>query len=180
MKWYRWVGIVLAAISAVCLIISSWPVTKHSNQVTFTNSEGIAGTLHITQPSQMNVGGKSEISLQVIINQNQNEISSLIILSKLEMDNITVTPKGEGKVTIDPTKPLMLNWQITPFKSGVHSGTLWLFMLDDDGEKNLVLARPIELTTKTLFGLSLQIVKMLSIIGLLFGLILLFPFFRKK
>ncbi|MBA4385357.1 MAG: hypothetical protein C0410_11525 [Anaerolinea sp.] len=172
MKWNRWLGIALVVLSAICLVISIWPASKMSDQIAFSDSEGIAGTLVISQPKRINVGDKSEINLHVIIEHNQNGISPLIFLSKLEINNLTVTPKGEGKVTIDPTKPVMLNWQITPYKSGVHSGTLWLFIDNASGQRNLILARPTELTAKTLFGLSYPVARMTSIIILIIGVVL--------
>lgn len=161
-------------LSATGLVISIWPVPVHSDQVAFTSSEGVTGTLLVTQPDQIHVGEKSEVSLEILVDHMQNALDPLTFLTKLELDSIAVTPKGEGKVSIDPSKPVKLNWQIIPYKSGVYSGTLWLFVEQGGVQKDLILAKPVELKAKTLFGFSIRTVRTASIVGLIVGFVYLF------
>lgn len=180
MKWYRWLGTVLAVISAICLVISIWPFSEHSDKVSFSSSGGIYGTLQISQPDKVKMGNATTVSLLINVDPNINEVNPLTFFSKLELDSLTVTPRGEGQVSVDPSKPVKLKWQLIPYKAGVYSGTLWLFVKRGEVERDLILARPVELSVKTLFGLSYPMVKMISIITLVFASLLLIPKFRKK
>ena len=170
MRWNRWFGIGLAVLSAACLVISIWPISHHTDQVRFTSSEGIAGTLLVTLPDQMHVGDKSSISLNISMDQDPIINKQLTFLSKLEMDNLSVAPNGEGRVSIDPSKSFTLQWQIEPQKTGASSGTLWLFMETATGERDLILAKPVELKAKTLIGFSFRMAKYASIAGLIAGI----------
>ncbi len=170
MRWNRWFGIGLAVLSAACLVISIWPISHHTDQVRFTSSEGIAGTLLVTLPDQMHVGDKSSINLNISMDQDPIKIKQLVFLSKLEMDNLSVAPNGEGRVSIDPGKPFTLQWQLEPYKAGVYSGTLWLFLETSAGERDLILARPVELDANKLLGSSFQTARVTSILGLIVGI----------
>lgn len=180
MKWNRWLGIILVALSATGLVISLWPVPVHSSQVIFTSSEGVTGTLLVTHPDQIHVGEKTEVSLEILVDKMQNALDPITFLTKLELDSIAVTPKGEGKVSVDPSKPVTLIWQIIPYKPGVYSGTLWLFIEQGDVQRDLILAKPVELTAKTFFGFSFRTIRMVSIVGLIVGFVYLFIKILKK
>lgn len=170
MKWYRWFGIGLAAISAVCLVISIWPISQHTDQVAFSSSEGIAGTLVVTLPNKMHVGDNSNIRLNISMDQDTIKNKQLTFLSKLEIGSLRVAPTGEGRVSIDPTKPFTFQWQLEPPSAGASSGTLWLFMETTAGERDLILAKPVELKAKTLIGLSFPMARFASIVGLIVGI----------
>ena len=180
MKWNRWFGIVLGVISATCLIFSFWPLSVHTDQISFSNPDGIAGTLYLTQHTKIHVGDKAEISLRIVIDQGLNKNILINCLSKLEMGYLEVNPKGEGNVFIDLNKSVVFNWQLSPYKAGSYSGTMWLFLKSTGGDRDLILARPIEMTANTLFGLSYKAIRTISIIGLTMGIILIIPIVIKK
>lgn len=180
MRWNRWFGIGLAVVSAACLFISIWPISHHSDQVAFSSTEGITGTLQVTLPDQIHIGDHSDLRLNISLNQDPLSNKRLTFLSKLEMGDLNVSPSGEGRVSIDPGKPFSLQWQIAPYKPGVFSGTLWLFLETAAGERDLILAKPIELKAVTLIGSSYQRVKAVSIAGLIAGLALYLVKIKKK
>lgn len=173
-------GIALVGISAILLVISLWPEPEKMNQISFTSLEGISGTLLLTQPVQIHTSETTEISLEITMDQNDGKDNPLVFLSKLEMDHVEITPKGEGIVTVDPNKPVVLNWQLTEYKARSLTGTLWLFLESSNGDKELILARPIELEANNLFGISYQLMRTISIITLLIALVLFLPIFNKK
>lgn len=180
MRWNRWFGIGLAVLSAVCLVISIWPISQHSDQVAFSSSEGITGTLVVTLPDQMHVGDKSSISLNISMDQDLTKNKQLTFLSKLEMGELRVAPNGEGRVSIDPGKPFTLQWQLEPYNAGSSSGTLWLFMETAAGERDLILAKPVELKAKTLMGFSFSMARSVSIAGLIAGIGIFLVKIKKK
>jgi hypothetical protein len=173
MKRNFWSGIVLVLVSATSLLISFWPVSMHTDKIIFSSSDGITGTLLVSQPDQVPVGDKFTISLKISVDQKSVD-DQLTLISKLEMDNLKVTPYGEGKVSINTSNPVVLNWQIQPTIASAFSGTLWLFFETANGTRDLILAKPVELKTTTLFGLSLRTIRMVSIIGLIVGFVYLF------
>lgn len=180
MRWNRWFGIGLAVVSVVFLLISIWPISQHSDQVAFSSSEGITGTLQVTLPDRMHVGDKSDLRLNISLNQDPITNKRLTFLSKLEMGDLNVSPNGEGRVSIDPGKPFSLQWQIEPYKPGVFSGTLWLFLETAAGERDLILAKPIELKAVNLIGSSFHRVRAVSIAGLITGIFISLLKIKKK
>jgi hypothetical protein len=180
-KWNRITGIILLLMALVCLLISIWPVADHTIQIPFSISDEIAGKLELSNPDQMRVGDKTDIILRIVLDQDSQENQKLTLISKLELYNLEVTPRGEGKVTIDRSIPLVLKWKITPRTSGIFSGTLWLFAESNTGDRNLILARPIQLVAKTIFGVSYQMARIIGFIGLITAIFLIFfPIIRQK
>jgi hypothetical protein len=173
MRWNHWFGIVVAVLSTAGLVFSIWPETRNSEKISFSSPEGVTGNLQLTQSEQIRVGEKNYIQLEITMNDAQNINSKLTFFSKLEMGNLVVTPKGEGKVSIDPSKNVGLNWQLAPYEAGKYSGTLWLFLESANGTRNLILAKPIELEAKTLLGFSFRTARSISIIGLIISTFLL-------
>jgi hypothetical protein len=151
-----------------------------SDQVEFTSVEGITGTLVVTQPDHIQVGDTYDISLKFAVDQELNKLNQLTLLSRFEMANLKVVPNGEAKVSIDPSKSVVLNWQLTPYQAGAFSGTMWLFIEIAEGERDLILAKPIELQAKTLFGFSYQSARTVSIVGLIVGIGFCLVFINKK
>lgn len=174
MKWNRTAGLLLVFFSVIVLGISKWPASVQTEEIPFSVSGDMAGMLIVSQPVQSRVGEKAELSLSVEINQNENTTQELVFMSELELNNIEVAPKGEGKVRIDPSKPLKLRWNILPGNSGSFSGTLWLFYETKNGEKQLILARPITLEARTILGFSIQSVWMICIFCFIVSLFLFF------
>ncbi len=75
---------------------------------------------------------------------------------------------------VDPKKPVMLIWNVISHETGIYSGTLWLFAESTQGEKELILAKPMELKANTFLGFSYQSARLICIIGLIVGVILIF------
>jgi len=180
MKWNRIPGAILLLLALVGLIVSIWPVSDQSTEIPFSIPDGLSGTLQLTQSNQMHLGENAIFRLKVAFKQDQSERQQIILISKLELDNLDVTPRGEGKVLIDPSKPVVLNWEATAHNAGTYNGTLWLFTESVEGERTLVLARPINLEATALLGFSYQSARIICFMILITGVFLLFSPFKSK
>lgn len=174
MRWNKKTGILLVVLAAVGLVITKWPLSVQTAQIPFSSTDELEGTISLSYSDHLKIGDKSEVSLNITFDQSKNVKPSIILYSKLELNNLEVSPFGEGKVTVDPSKPLVLKWDVLPWKSGAYSGTLWLFSESTEGDKQLILARPINLVAKTFIGLSYHSVRISCIFGLIAGLFLFF------
>jgi len=114
------------------------------------------------------------------MDQDPIKNEQITFLSKLEIGNLKVAPTGEGRVSIDPGKPFTLQWQLEPHKAGAYSGILWLFMETASGERDLILAKPVELKAITLIGFSFQTARAISIVGLIVSIALFLVKIKEK
>ncbi len=174
MRWTRIVGNILLVLAALGLFFSLWPASIQTTKIPFMTPDGLAGTLSLSQASQLHVGDNTEIKLNIVIDQKTTANNELSFISKLELNNLEVNPKGEGKVTVDPTKPVVLIWDVTSPKTGSFSGTLWLFIESTKGEKELILARPLKFVVNNFIGFSYQSARVFCIISMIAGLFLIF------
>ncbi len=181
MKWNHVIGIIFCSLAIIILIVSIWPISSFSSHIDFSLPDDLSGKLEFIQPRQMRVGDEAEISLKVVFNQDHADSVPLTLFSKLELDNLEVTPREEGKVTVDPSKPVVYIWKVIPHNAGTYNGTLWLFAESNTGDRDLILARPIELVAKSLFGVSYQMARIIGFIGLITAFfIIFFPIIWQK
>ncbi|MDP3721340.1 MAG: hypothetical protein Q8R09_02675, partial [Anaerolineaceae bacterium] len=166
--------IIFCSLAIIILIVSIWPISSFSSHIDFSLPDDLSGKLEFIQPSQMRVGDEAEISLKVVFNQDHADSAPLTLFSKLELDNLELTPREEGKVTVDPSKPVVYIWKVIPHNAGTYNGTLWLFAESNTGDRDLILARPIELVAKTLFGVSYQMARIIGFTGLSTAIFLIF------
>jgi hypothetical protein len=162
---------VLAGLSVICLVVAIWPVPEVTSQISFTSLEGISGTLKLTQPGQMHTRETFEICLEIVTDQINESDNPLVFLSKLEMDHVEIVPKGEGKVSVDSSKPVILNWQINTNNAASLTGTLWLFLESTAEDKELILARPIKIKASNLFQIPYPVIRIISFIILTIDLL---------
>jgi len=174
MKWNIFIGSIFLSLALIGLVVLFWPLTNLSTVLVFSIPDDLSGTLELTQANRVLLGEETEIGLKVSFDTDQQGSQLLNLFSKLEMDNLEVSPRGEGVVTVDPAKPVVFKWTITPFNAGTASGTLWLFSESVSGEKELILARPIRIETKTFLGFSSLSARIISLVLLVIGMFIIF------
>jgi hypothetical protein len=116
------------------------------------------------------------------------EITSLynvMVEASLEISDVTVTPPGSLTQALLPGEGVKFAWKITPEKTGQFAGRLWLYLLfvpKDGGpvERAAVLARPIELTSTSFFGLPLAYAQWGGVAAFFLFLFLCFWIVRKR
>ncbi|PKN99095.1 MAG: hypothetical protein CVU42_09525 [Chloroflexi bacterium HGW-Chloroflexi-4] len=174
MKWDNIIGTTLLSFALICLVVLFWPTQNLSTLISFSIPDDLSGTLELIQSNRVLLGEKTEISLKVTIIGDQQGRQVLKLFNELELDNLEVTPKGEGIVIVVPSKPLVFKWTTIPLKAGTTSGTLWLFSESVYGDKDLILARPIRIETKTFLGFSSLSAKIFSLVILVIGVLIFF------
>lgn len=179
MKWYGWLGLFFIGISTYVIVVSILPVPVQLDQISFSSQSGMTGTLQLTQRNQIRLGDTTEIRLQISVDQALNTSTPIVIYSKLELDNMSIEPRGVGTTMFDPKNPIELNWQLRPHQGGKASGTLWLFFETEGGTRDMILARTIQITVKSFFGLSYQPFKIVSIACVIFGVAILLTSLKK-
>lgn len=170
----------MAFSSLTVLIFSIWPVSQKTEQISFSIPDGYKGMLELTQSDQIHLGDQTTIFLKIKIDASTVEVNQVLLVSQLEMEGVSVTPRGVGRVMIDPTKPVELQWRVNSKSGGIFSGTLWLFDENSEKEKELILARPIEIESNAFLGFSFKTARLISIFGLLFGIFLYLVKFNRN
>lgn len=148
------------------LILLSVAVDENGQFTTSTQSSDIA-----------------EVGIPVDI-PNLYETHNVMAAARLEMAGLEVEQE-EIREPLRPGKPVTFRWNIRAGEAGTYRGVLWLhleFVPKNGGdiERMTLLARPVEIETVGLLGLSVQMARGLAGVGLLVGAGLGFPFVQQR
>jgi hypothetical protein len=161
--------------------------------------------IEIEWPAQMRVGDSDIIRLSLVMDEqgqitptaiieghevmgepvkipNLYETHNLVAEARLDLLGIESLPQGTVSEPLSPGKTVNFYWNIQSHTAGVFRGTLWLHVnivpRNDDGqiEKVALLAKPIEIESTTILGMSSQIARIFSLSGSLLSTIIGFPF----
>jgi len=101
-----------------------------------------------------------DLRIEVVPRDSLNpSTEKIILLNRLELNSLDITPRGEGRVLLEPDSIAVLEWKIRAFEAGTYKGTLWLFEINEAGEQSLLLARPLTLEVRDFLGLRISIVR---------------------
>jgi len=161
--------------------------------------------IEIEWPAQMRVGDSDVIRLSLVMDEqglitptavieghevmgeavkipNLYETHNLVAEARLDLLGIESLPKGTISEPLSPGKTVNFYWNIQSHAAGVFRGTLWLHVnivpRGDDGqiERVALLAKPIEIESTTILGMSSQFARIFSLSGSLLSTIIGFPF----
>jgi len=184
MKWIRYFGAALFFLSAIGLILISWPVPETRTEIPLTIGNVTQGKMILTLPEYLRAGETREISLRIeyipFVNEEDRD-TQIKLVNRLEIGSLSVTPKGEGHTLVNPDSVAIFVWKVRCDTVGSNSGLVWLFEEGSDGERFLLLGRKIELLTKNFLGMTFRIARALFIGGAAIGLILFLSIiFRRR
>jgi hypothetical protein len=161
--------------------------------------------IEIEWPAQMRVGDSDVIRLSLVMDEqglitptavieghevmgepvkipNLYETHNLVAEARLDLLGIESLPKGTISEPLSPGKTVNFYWNIQSHAAGDFRGTLWLHVnivpRGDDGqiERVALLAKPIEIESTTILGMSSQFARIFSLSGSLLSTIIGFPF----
>ncbi len=161
--------------------------------------------IEIEWPAQMRVGDSDVIRLSLVMDElgiitptavieghevmgepvkipNLYETHNLVAEARLDLLGIESLPKGTISEPLSPGKTINFYWNIQSHTAGIYRGTLWLHVnivpRGDDGqiERVALLAKPIEIESTTILGMSSQIARIFSLSGSVLSTIIGFPF----
>lgn len=160
--------------------------------------------IEIEWPAQMRVGDSDVIRLSLVMDElgmitptaiieghevmgepvkipNLYETHNLVAEARLDLLGIESLPKGTISEPLSPGKTVNFYWNIQSHAAGVFRGTLWLhvnIVPRNEGqiERVALLAKPIEIESTTILGMSSQIARIFSLSGSLLSTIIGFPF----
>lgn len=179
MRWYSFIGVFLAVLAIVGIVFTSLPVPSQTTTIPFYNDETQAGMLSLTLPQEIRVGDTAEIMLQVdYLPESGTQTNKLI--ARVESGDLFISPKGEGKVLIDPHKSTFFTWKIRSLSKGECDATMWLFEQKPGAEPGLILSRKIRLSSVLFLGISYSLARILSFSLLMVGFGLVFPYALRK
>jgi hypothetical protein len=124
-------------------------------------------------------------SIQVLVSQGEEEFSlngaaldsaSLIsdpslepyyanLEARVELAGLQVDPPGLLSKNIQADQNVKFTWKISADQSGVYAGTIWLYLNlvpknpTDPKVQEILLAKPIEIQVKSLFGFQVWVIR---------------------
>lgn len=184
MKWIRYFGAALFFLSAIGLILISWPVPETRAEIPLTIGNVTQGKMILTLPEYLRAGETREISLRIeyipLVDKDDRD-TQIQLVNRLEIGSLTINPKGEGRTLINPDSVAVFVWKVRCDTVGSNSGLVWLFEESSDGERHLLLGRKIKLLTKNFLGMTFPIARVFFIGGAAVGLILFLSIiFRRR
>ncbi|NPV86842.1 MAG: hypothetical protein HPY45_12630 [Anaerolineae bacterium] len=175
-----WLSLFVILASALGLIWMSIPQARQKVVLRFSPPVSVAladgGEFHISLPAIARVGQPAEIWLtlqNVGLEGGQAGEAGLLIEARLDMPGGRVFPQGTVRQTLaDGQRPRFV-WQFIPYSKGKLPGTVWIFInaVLESGQVDRypVLAYPLEVQVQGDFGIPVQTIRLLCILGLLCG-----------
>lgn len=182
MKWIRFIATALILGSLAGLVWISFPVSQIIFEVPLLREQNEQGSLVLHQPEFIRLGDEASITLRVEFMPQVSTFSSaekIILLNRLEINSLEVTPRGEGRVLLDEDSTAVLEWKVQAFAAGTYKGTLWLFETNEAEEHSLLLARPLTIEVRDFWGLKIPIARWMLGLILIFGLLLFIKVSKK-
>ncbi len=161
--------------------------------------------IEIEWPAQMRVGDSDIIRLSLVMDEEGQitptavieghavmgepvtipdlyETHNLVAEARLDLLGIESLPQGTVSEPLAPGKTVNFYWNIQSRTAGEFRGTIWLHVniVPRDGagqiERVALLAKPIEIESTTILGMSSQMARIFSLSGSLLSSIIGFPF----
>lgn len=189
-------GIALAISGLVVLLWGSWPARQVTHELSYSYGKALNlpagwgglqpppslanGVFSLQWPAWIRLGDEGKIRLELQDSGSQalcpETISSaaFTLIGRLELPGIPVLPGNELTQSIIPCKPVFQAWVVQAWKSGLASGTLWLYLgavgLPEDSKQELALAAvPLEISLISLLGLSGAQARLVGVLAILIG-----------
>lgn len=161
------------------LISLEWP-----QQIKVGESDRIQLILEVDEegfitPTAMVDGNNLEFESVLIPDLYENYY--LNVESRLDIVGMDVLPQGVVSTALIKGKNLVFAWSLSPRQAGSFSGTVWLYLNlipknGDPIQKELLLAKPINIKGVTVFGLPATTARWAGFIGTGASFILGLPF----
>ncbi len=167
----KWIGIVFIGLAVIGLLISSWPTGIQKVTIPISFDPELSGTIELSVPAQVRVGDSSSVRMAVEITNGVPD-TDMELVSHFEIGGVGVTPLGELRTLVNPLVPTIFEWSLIPKEQSVYKGTLWLFTGQN---RQLVLAREVNLKAVGVLGLTPIVFRIVSILLMLLAVIILLP-----
>ena len=178
----RWLALLVMIASLLALIWVSIPQAQQ--QIVVKNSPSaptaLGGEFHISLPTMTRVGQPAEIGLilqNVRLAGGQAGVSGLLIEARLDIPGGRVLPQGTVRQTLAAGQRPKFAWQFIPYSENKFSGTLWVFInsVSESGQvdRSPLLAYPLEMQARGGFGIPMQAVRLLCVLGFVCGALIL-------
>jgi len=112
------------------------------------------------------------------------ETHNLVIVARLDMAGMEVSPNGEVSQTLRPGRAVTFYWSLSPHRVGEYRGTLWVYLdlvpkAGGEMQQQPLLARLLEIEGRSVLGMSAGITRWAGAVGTVASAVLGFPFLEK-
>lgn len=104
---------------------------------------------------------------------------SVLAEARLELPGVEIQPGEVIETAMRPGQPVTFEWEVKAANTTNLQGTIWVH-LSHEGERIAVLAYPLVFSERRLLGLSVPIVRWISLISGVIGMIGLYQFIIHK
>jgi hypothetical protein len=172
MRSFKRIGIGMIIVSAFCMVLSFIQKPAVTTIVPFSTNGTDGGELTLTIPSDLRTGDNEIIILNV--SYTASTLQNLELISRLELGGIEINPTGEVRGLMGQDGTVRFKWKLRSSRAQSIHAILWLYYENKSNERQLLFARPIELESVALLGISYPTIRWFSGIGLVLGIGLMF------
>ncbi len=143
----------LLGLAGVALLgWGAWPAP----QVVQRGSAGAHWQMRFQAPLHMRLGDTAEARLTLTPVSTAALEAPLQLEARLNASGLQWQPQGTITLHVASPQPETLVWQLQGEIAGLHRGTLWVYRLLPNGQRQAVAAYPLQVHVHTLLGLTGQ------------------------
>lgn len=197
-KWRTISAFLVQLISITLLVVSFWPVNRKQHTIILQSIEPYIDDrkLLIDWPETLKLGETSTMTIKLSVmqsaqekqpdsaGQNQSSHNSggfphVVVESYLDIQGINSDPPGVENQPMLKARDIQTSWKLSPNEPGTFSGTIWVVyhLFDSNGvdvERRPLLAYPLAIECVAILDTSIQVVRWMGGLGIVFSLILFF------
>jgi len=159
---FRRIGLILLSISLV-ILASTYMEKRETTVIPFATPSGYSGSIMLDLPVRLIAGDKSELKARVTVIVSSTGSTPAARAGRLEAGFEELSPLGLVSVKLDNGSDVELVWTMRTLTAAQYPGNLWLWLVSDTGEE-LLLARELNLDSRSYLGLQIIMVR----IGMIF------------
>lgn len=115
---------------------------------------------------------------------NLYDTHNLVVEARLDLVGFEMTPQGEVSEPLRPGEEVVFRWTVRCKEAGNYRGTLWVALnlvpkAGGDSIRQVLLAAPVDIEVRSVWGLPAQTVRILGGIGTAVSTVLGIPFLEQ-
>lgn len=153
MKRIKILSLILLIISLACIVGGNLPARSETEKIDVEFQNGDKASIMVTLPKEAWVGEKTKGSVDFTL-LTSRKIDSARMVVKMEIEGVTIEPRGEIQLVFDPSQTAEVQLDITPLQKGMLRGSLWVYAGEGGTLLETLLARSVQIEGRTILGIT--------------------------
>lgn len=143
----------LFLFALICLIAGNWRFSSIPVDLEMEMADGDKVQIALALPEKAWVGEDAVAEVKFTFSSSP-QVQSAHLLVKMEIEGAEVNPRGEIQTVFNPIQPADVQLKIKPTRDGNLDGSLWIYAGEGEGDLETLLARPVQIKSVTLLGIT--------------------------